>query len=271
MDTKRMYDYGFGTAWKTVHVEKREGYYTSVTDFHEHDFYEINLILSGNVKILLKDSFEMGGENKVVLTGPNTPHYILCQSDTLYSRLYVLFTEEFIANCFPEWKQLSRVFGQAGNILTINKEETLFLQGLIEQINLEKDLFGQRLLIYYLLLRLNAYAGTNAEKKEMPSYIFDALTYLEKHYHENIDFSLLSKKLCVGRTKLMTEFKLHTGTTLGEYLCKCRLKNAVQYLLKGQTIEFAAEKCGFSDSSSLIRAFKRVYGTTPHRYVKNKL
>ena len=69
----------------------------------------------------------------------------------------------------------------------------------------------------------------------------------------------------------MTEFKLHTGTTLGEYLCKCRLKNAVQYLLKGQTIEFAAEKCGFSDSSSLIRAFKRVYGTTPHRYVKNKL
>ena len=99
MDTKRLYDYGFGTAWKTVHVEKREGYYTSVTDFHEHDFYEINLILSGNVKILLKDSFEMGGENKVVLTGPNTPHYILCQSDTLYSRLYVLFTEEFIANC----------------------------------------------------------------------------------------------------------------------------------------------------------------------------
>ena len=40
-----IYDYGFGTVWSDVHVSYREGYYTSVTDYHEHSFYEINLIL----------------------------------------------------------------------------------------------------------------------------------------------------------------------------------------------------------------------------------
>ena len=47
------YDYNFGTAWETFHVERREAYSTSVTDYHKHGFYEINLILSGNVIGLL--------------------------------------------------------------------------------------------------------------------------------------------------------------------------------------------------------------------------
>ena len=30
-----------------------------------------------------------------------------------------------------------------------------------------------------------------------------------------------------------------------------------------------AEKCGFADSSGLIRAFKKYYNTTPYKYMKN--
>lgn len=52
MHTNDLYDYGFKKVWNDVFIAHREGYYTSVTDYHEHDFYEINLILSGNVKIL---------------------------------------------------------------------------------------------------------------------------------------------------------------------------------------------------------------------------
>ena len=103
---------------------------------------------------------------------------------------------------------------------------------------------------------------------DTPHYIFETLTYLENHYNEKINFTILAESLYVGRTTLMTEFKRYTESTLGEYLTKCRLKNAIPLLLQKKTVEYAAEACGFSDSSGFIRAFKRHYGTTPFKYIK---
>lgn len=268
MSSNPMYDFGFGIAWKTLHVERREGYYTSVTDYHRHDFYEINLILSGNIKILLKDRFEEGRECRMVLTGPKTPHYISCKPDTLYRRLYLVFSRSFIENCFPEWRQLSDIFGENGNIVSLTDRETVFFENLITQIENEPQIFGQRLLIYYLLLKISEISKSeHASKNPTPSYVFKALTYLEGHCAESINFTSLSRELCVGRTTLMTEFKRHIGCTPGEYLCRCRLKKAISYLSDGATVEYTAEKCGFADSSGLTRAFKRLYGVTPHQYI----
>ena len=91
MSEYKPYDFGFGRVWDSVHVERRSGYSSSVTDYHMHDFYEINLILSGNVKILLKDRFEEGLENRIVITRPGSAHFIACNPDTLYSRMYLVF------------------------------------------------------------------------------------------------------------------------------------------------------------------------------------
>lgn len=108
------YDFGYGIKWKDAYVNYREGYYSSVTDFHEHDFYEINLILSGNIKILLANRAEEVTQSRIVLTRPGTPYFISCKPDALYSRLYLVFSKEFIAENSPEWNQLEQVFGESG-------------------------------------------------------------------------------------------------------------------------------------------------------------
>ena len=58
--------------------------------------------------------------------------------------------------------------------------------------------------------------------------------------------------------------------TLGNYLTICRLKNAIKFLSDNDTVECVAEKCGFSDGSGLIRAFKKHFNTTPYQYIKTK-
>ena len=268
MAKKDLYDYGFGTVWQDVYVCEREGYATSVTDYHEHDFYEINLILSGNVKILLRGHSEKGCENRIVLTRPGTPHYISCAPDTLYRRLYLIFTHEFAANYLPEWQELSLVFGERGAVLIVTPEETVFFKDLIEQIETQTSPFRKRLLIYLLLSHLAEHAKEETrESASVPSYIFEAISYLETHYAEKLTATDLARVLHIGRTTLMTEFKKYTGKTLGNYLTGCRLKNALRFLRDGQTLEYTSEQCGFSDSSGLIRAFRRFYGTTPHRYL----
>ena len=263
------YDFGFGKVWDSVHVERRSGYSSSVTDYHKHGFYEINLILSGNVKILLKDRFEEGTENRIVMTRPGTAHFIACNPDALYSRIYLVFTDAFIANHLPEWTRLSQVFGKDGNILALTADETDFFKTLIEQIEKEESGLSKRLLIYYFLSKLSERCRDKCESVETQPYVFDALTYLESHYSEKINFTDLAKQLYVGRTTLMLDFKAYTGNTMGEYLTKCRLKNAIALLLQKKTIEDVAESCGFADSSGFIRSFKRHYGTTPYKYVKD--
>lgn len=266
-----IYDYGFGVEWTDVLVTRRDGYYTSVTDYHEHDFYEINLILSGNVKILMKNHFEEGTQNRIVLAPPQTPHYISCKSDVMYSRLYLIFTRSFISNYFPEWNPLLTTFGKNGNVIPISKTETEYFKRLLEEIKEEPYLFGKQLLVYHLLLRISKLSETkDFEKSKVPHYIIQAISYIENHFHEKITATDIAKKLFVGRTTLMTEFKKHIGSTLGNYLTICRLKNAIRYLSDNATIEYTAEKCGFSDSSGLIRAFKKRFNMPPYQYMKSK-
>ena len=264
------YGHGFGKVWTDVYVHKREGHSTSVRDYHAHGFYEINLILSGNVRILLGDYAEEGSGTRIVLTRPGTPHYIACRDDSLYRRIYLNFTEDFVRDHLSEWRRLSAVFGEKGSSLSLGKEETERFLSLIEEIGREENALRKRLLIYYLLSLVSDLSeGEARSATRIPPYLVEVLSYLQAHYSERIVAEKLADRMHVGRTTLMTDFKRYTGTTLGEYLTHCRLRRAIALLSEGATIEYTALACGFSDGSGLIRSFKRCYGMTPRRYLES--
>ncbi len=268
MSANTPYDREYGTRWTEMLTEYREGYSTSVNDYHEHEFYEVTLILSGNAKVLLRDRFEESCDNRVVLTRPHTPHYITCRPDRLYSRLYLIFTEQFVSELFAEWSELSAVFGENGRIIALTPEETEEVKSLIEQAEAQNSRLGKRLFVYLLLLKLSEISGGERGEAKQPPYLHEAIAYVEENFSGRIVAEELAARLYIGRTTLMTEFKRHTGRTLNEYVTDCRLKNAISLLRDGATVEYAAEKCGFSDSSGLSRAFKRKYGVSPKRYVR---
>ena len=264
------FDHGFGEQWRHAHVFSRQGYHTSVADFHKHDFYEINLILSGNVNILLGDRRESARECRVVLTPPGAPHYIACAPDTLYSRLYLVFSREYIVDYLPEWVQFSHLFGESGAILTPAADEAAELYRRMNEIGAETELFRKRLQIYALLSRMAEIANNEKGAQRIPAYIVRALSYLDEHCGERLTAAELGACLHVGRTALMTAFKRYTGSTVGEYLTLCRLRRAVGLLSCGDTLEGVALSCGFADASGLVRAFKRCYGETPRRYMEKR-
>ena len=267
MPSAHPYDHGFGTVWSDVSTRTREGYSTSVTDYHEHGFYEINLILSGNVKILLGGFSEEGTGSRIVLARPGTPHYIACKPDTLYRRKYLCFSEAFVSDCFPEWATLSRCFSASGSTAVLSDSDTERFSTLIDEIGREPVLFRKKLLIYYFLSLLSEIVAQSRPRSEaVPAYVVEALDYLETHYAERIVASELAEHLHIGRTTLLTAFRRYTDRTVGEYLTHCRLRHATRLLKSGETLEATAEACGFSDSSGLVRIFRRAYGMTPKAY-----
>ncbi len=263
-----LYDYGYKEKWNDFHIDYKEGYYTSVTGFHKHDFYEINIILSGNTKIIFSDRTKENKKSCIVLTRPGTPHFISCLPDTLYSRIYLVFSQDFISTAVPEWQQLIEIFENTGGIISISNEEKDFCKTIIKRIESETDPFRQKMLILYFLSYIKEFASSKEVNfAPVPDYIVNALSYIENHYQEKIIASDLAEKLYISRTTLMTAFKKHTGVTLNNYIIYYRLKNVIKLLKEGKTRQEAAELCGFNDSSSLIRCFKKHYKMTLNQYL----
>ena len=262
------YDHGYGSLWQDVLVYRREGFTTSVADYHEHEYYELNLILSGNVRILLPGQSVETDRSHLILTPPGAPHYISCQPDRLYSRLYLSFSPRFVESGLPEWESLRAVFGQQGSVGAVSGKQLGTCSELIQHIQTETDPLRQRLLIYYLLSYVAEFFREGAvEATPAPHYIIEALSYIKANYAEKVVAADLAQRLHVGRTTLMTGFKKHTGSTLGDYLTGIRLKHARKLLEGGSGVQEAADACGFSDSGALIRSFKQAYGVTPGKYV----
>lgn len=266
-----LFDHGYKIEWNDVYIERKKRYKTSASEFHEHDFYEINLILSGNVKVLLANRSADGTESKIVLTRPNTTHFISCKPDIIYSSIYLVFTDEFIKSLEPEFSQLLSVFGEKGNIIPLTEKACNRCKRIINNISEETNFLRKKLLVFYLLSYISGFEKTEKTAlKKVPPYISSALSYINKHYNEKIIASELATKLHVGRTTLMTSFKAHTGSTLNDYIVYCRLKHVIMLLREGKSEQEIAELCGFGDASSLIQCFKRKIGVTPIQYLSQK-
>jgi AraC-like DNA-binding protein len=230
-----------------------------------HEYYEISLILSGEVTVLLPDASYRGYESLLLLAGPMTPHLVTCEPGLLYERINLLFSGQFLAEYVPEWRQLLSVFGKTGKIISLPPQKRDELGAMIRAIREEKSDFRARL---RLLLFLSHAGELDARPMDgVPPYVSAALSYLQEHYPQRIVAADLAADLGVGRTTLMTAFKHYTGITVGEYLAQCRLKAAIARLREGMTEQTVAESCGFGDACNLIRSFRRHLGVTPKQYI----
>lgn len=271
MPTTLLDNMRFPEHWRECSVDYHEGYKTSMTNFHMHDYYEVSLILTGSVKVLLSDQIQEGTESRIVLTAPQMPHFISRDPDIFYSRLNLLFSDEFISNSLPEWEQLQLIFGNCGRVVTLTEKQTEFCKSQIQNIEDEDDLFRKKLKILCLLSHIAEINGDRKTVSEsVPSYVTDALAYISEHYAEKILASELAWHLGIGRTTLMTGFKAYTSNTLNDYLIRYRVKNATRMLRSGASAQETADACGFGDTCSLIRGFKKCYGMTPKQYLSTK-
>lgn len=264
------YDRGFGEQWEDLLVFRREGYTTSVADYHSHPFYEINLILSGNVRILLADRSVETDQCHLVLTGPGVPHFIACHPDKLYKRLYLCFSKEMMAD-EPTWSRLQRLFSGTGCVIGLSQDQRQLCESVMERVGEEEDSLRRRLLVTYLLSHIADFGqGAGVSASPVPACVIGALSHIHKNFSKKLVAEDLAVSLGVSRTTLMTAFKRHTGSTLGDYITGFRLKRACLILKEGKTVQQTAELCGFGDSGGLIRAFRKLLGLTPGAFLREE-
>lgn len=253
-------------------VGYREGWRTEMLDYHSHLYYEVSLILTGNVKSLLAEQSEEGERCRLVLTAPKMPHWIFLAEPSFYSRINLYFSEQFIADYVPEWGALVKIFKTNGNILLLTDEQKGLAVEKLRAIAEEKNTFRKRLKVLEFLSYVADFSNNGQrESQKTPLFITQALEYVQENYAQKITAADLAWQVGIGRTTFMLAFKRYVGVTLVEYVTRMRIKAAVALLKAGYSQEAAAERTGFTNGCGLVRAFRRCYGVTPKAYIEGNI
>lgn len=98
-----------------------------------------------------------------------------------------------------------------------------------------------------------------------------AITYIQRHYQENITLEDLTRQTYLSSTYLSRLFTKQMGIPFTEYLSQVRLAHAVDLMHGSDTLTEIACKTGFPNSNAMITAFRKAWNITPGEYRKKRL
>ena len=119
-------NYSFLKSWSDIYVDEYMRTSSAMSDYHAHDYYEISLILSGEVKVLTPGVSSESDAPRAVLSAPGVPHYITCTEGTAYRRINVIFSEEFIS-ASDDSSEVMGIFNREGCVISLDSESAELL------------------------------------------------------------------------------------------------------------------------------------------------
>lgn len=94
------------------------------------------------------------------------------------------------------------------------------------------------------------------------------LVYCTRHYTEPLSLEVLSRALCVGKSRISHTVRAKTGLSLPAYLNGLRVNEAMRRLVgqPEQPITAVAYDCGFESPRTFNRVFAQLVGMSPRAY-----
>ncbi len=101
------------------------------------------------------------------------------------------------------------------------------------------------------------------------NYVEQAVSYIHRHYAEDISQSLVAEEIGISPAYLSKLFKEDLDIGFMDFLCNYRIEKAKKLLLKSSlNNKEIARMCGFNDDAYFSRVFKKCTGATPKEYRK---
>ena len=92
--------------------------------------------------------------------------------------------------------------------------------------------------------------------------------HIVRHISEDLTIEGLSQLFSYHPNYFIRLFRRETGYTPYQYIVQQRMQYAVTQLNKGLPNEEVCYACGYTDSSTFTRAFRKYYGVAPQKYRK---
>lgn len=252
-------------------------------DFHNHDFHEIYLFISGSVTYVIEGKSYKLHPNDIIIINNKELHKAFIEDGIPYERIVIWVNPLYIKNLCSDSTNLLAAFDSSSvnklNLLRPGSDITANIFGIAEKLGIacSSPDYGSDLLkkayIVELLIHLNrACQIPTGKETELGVTYNDKITKIIHYINENLngDVSLqtLSSKFYLSKYHLLREFKKNTGYTVHRYIQQKRLIMARELLKENRQVTEVCSQCGFGDYSNFIRSFRKEFGTSPKKYSK---
>lgn len=252
---------------------------------HNHDFYEINIILKGEGTHQIENACFGVKTGDVFVIPPMTVHayYDTDELDVyhiLLKKNFILDNQAEALN-IPGFLQLVEIepflrqHFSGEMFLHLSQSQLMHLKSDLSLIE-ENGIFDSQELIplknhtvwkilywFSSLLLGQMYGRDKKSSDKYDSEIIRILEYIHQNYDEKITIDLLCKKSFLSRSTFLRRFYNACGCTPIEYVNRYRCKKAMEMIDNSSYSKTKiAHYCGFYDLSHMERTLKQVLYTT---------
>lgn len=260
---------------KTPHFDILVHSVENIWPLHSHEFYEIELILSGEGLHLINGNASDISAGDMYLLTPADFHEVRPFKGKSLEIVNVKYSEGVIN------EELYPLLFSGGKSMTAHLEGQSFermrteLFRLIEEHN--RPMPGSDIIIrsglervLIDLMRKSSKKQNTMDFKDNSDAIVKAIVYLNHHFREAVTLELAASKAHLSANYFSACFHHSVGKSFQDYLLGLRLDHA-KSLLKVSTMP-VTDVCfasGFNSVPYFMRAFKKHFGQSPSDYRKN--
>ena len=253
---------------------------------HRQDFFEINIITSGEGKHFIENSSVCAEKGDVFIIPPDVRHGYL--GGMGFDVFHILIDDRFLEKNMSDLQLLPSFFtlftaepllrDKTENALHLKLSDVQFEE--INQIILKvldyKDTevtfyspirIGFALAIISLLCKAYTENNENNVTTNSDGAFLNSISYIHEQYHNRITIDELAKIACLSRSSFVRKFKAVCKMTPLDYITKCRIE-AAEFMLLNTNFPLLniAFKIGFYDAAHFSRVFTRYTGISPSEY-----
>lgn len=249
-------------------------------EVHHHDFYEVYLLLSGDVAYWVEGRILRLQPGDLLFINPMELHRPMPDTEKpVYERFVLWINREFLESmsteqaplqtCFdtelPSHSHLIRPSASERAVLTAKMGE-LVRESYSKDFGSQLSAKGIFLQLMVLLNRLANRAATRQEGEQLSPLVQNALQYINENVSAPLSLEDIAGKLFISKYHLSHAFSREVGVSVYRYVMLRRLMLARQLLLEGEAAGQVCRSCGFADYTGFYRAFKSEYGVSPREF-----
>ena len=266
-----------------IHIQKISDSFAA-SQPHTHEYFQIYYLTKGSLVHYINQSSSILNKGDMFIVPPGIPHFIKATPDSLF------YTISFISDIFGESNDCNRIVIQLLNTLisesnqeiypkiTLPSEELLHTEQIMEQLLqcfMKKPLGYGEIIRAYAVILLSKFARIYFESmpykltavpEDSKQAILRCIQYIDQNYTDNICATDIARMCSMSKSSFYHLFHQITGTSFQKYVNKCRIEQAIRYILKGYKITSIYGLCGYNDFSTFYRNFKEVTGVSPQEY-----
>ncbi len=237
---------------------------TQIYETHCHNYFEIILVLNGNINIVIENNHYTINTQSAILIPPLKYHSIYTSESTNYERIIILFSY----NSIPvEIRESIRSLNDA--ILIQNNSETTLLNEKLKIIISKSDnqfyapLITSYITEFFYEFLSNKNSTLNKNISNIDKTINLILEYIESHINEKISLDEISTALYFSKSTICHLFKEKFKISIKQYILQKKIALAEDMISKGETAINAAVAVGYTNYANFFSAYKKITKKCP--------